>query len=154
MPGALQRMRMALKPGGQLFLLAGPIWAGHRGHHLYPRGFPDDPGRVTKLLSFLRPWQHLAQTQSEMFRDLLPAFGQEFSEVVVGSIYESTRLNRLFTEEYLLQFQTHGLQVQKLIPWVTGPEVDRGLLEEARRRHPAFREFEWEGFNCLLKREA
>lgn len=152
LPGALRTMRTALRPGGSMYLLVGPIWSSYRGYHIYPDYFPESGDRTRRLLETLRPWQHLAQNRPEMHASLRAEFGEEFAEVVTASMYESTRLNHLFAEEYFMLFQSQGLHVKHLVPWATGPEVDRSLLPEVRRRHPCFTRFEWDGFNCLLER--
>lgn len=150
MPGALHRMRAALKPGGKLCALVGPIWSGYRGHHLYLDNFPGRAEESRRLVELLRPWNHLVLTRPEMFAMLQPELGDEFAALAVSSIYESNRINRLFAEEYLRHFDNLAFEIERLDPWSTASEVDRALLPAARSRHPVFKRFEWDGFTCVL----
>lgn len=101
LPLALDKMFLALKPGGKLFSMFSPIWSAHDGHHL-----PDIVDKQGKKFVFygycpIPPWGHLLMTPPEMYSHLCQFTDKETANLIVYYIYHSPHINRLFTEDYL-----------------------------------------------------
>ncbi|MEH2295226.1 methyltransferase domain-containing protein [Nostoc sp.] len=100
LPLALDKMFLALKPGGKLFSMFSPIWSAYDGHHL--PNLVDQQGRKFHFGdSPITPWGHLLMSPPEMYSHLCQFTDIETANVMVYYIYHSPHINRLFTEDYL-----------------------------------------------------
>lgn len=152
--GALRRMRAALRPGGVLVAQVGPIWSGYRGHHIFPGHLKElGADKTDDLLDHVVPWQHLLMLPTEMGVWLTPRYGQEFADAAVEWIYGSSRLNRLFYDEYFRLFQEGGFTAAGL--QVNGGRVPVGwehaLGPALAARQPGQTHFEVDSFWITLE---
>ena len=96
---ALNQMFRALKKGGHLFTLFGPIWSSDVGHHL---SICTDDGRELHFLQgILAPWEHLTSTRGAIYVKLAALYGEKTAQRAVTYIYDYADLNRLVEREYL-----------------------------------------------------
>ncbi|MEZ5976384.1 MAG: hypothetical protein R3E96_16530 [Planctomycetota bacterium] len=65
-------------------------------------------------------------------------------------MYEALHWNRLFADEYFDYFAQHGMAVVQNYPWGPDP-VEKKVWKQVRKLYPAYRDFEWDGFTCLLR---
>ena len=96
---ALARMYHALKPGGYLFTLFGPIWSSDVGHHLSVKN--DNGGDLNFNDGVLAPWEHMTSTPDALLARLTTEYGSPTAHRAVTYIFEYPDLNRLFEKDYL-----------------------------------------------------
>ncbi|NEP06539.1 MAG: methyltransferase domain-containing protein [Okeania sp. SIO2G4] len=100
LPAALDKMFLALKPGGKLFSMFSPIWSAYDGHHL-PK-ITDQAGKVFDFgNSPIPPWGHLLMKADELCHYLYQYTDKETAELMVDYVDNSPHINRYFTEDYL-----------------------------------------------------
>ena len=98
LPAALARMYRALKFGGELYTLFGPIWSSDVGHHL---SIPTDGGGLHFFEGPLGPWEHLTSTPAAIHARLAREHGMAVADRAIAYIYEDQGLNRLYEHQYL-----------------------------------------------------
>jgi len=94
-----RRMFGALKPGGYLFTLFGPIWSSDVGHHLSVR--TDDKRELHFFDGVLAPWEHLTSSREAIRERLARLYGEKTAQRAVDYIYDFRDLNRLSEQDYL-----------------------------------------------------
>lgn len=95
---AFAGMYRALRPGGYLFTLFGPIWSSDVGHHL---SLSTDKGTLYFGDGVLDPWEHLTSTPEAIHVKLERQHGPRVASRAVEFIYTYPDLNRLFEHQYL-----------------------------------------------------
>jgi hypothetical protein len=98
-------MYRALKPGGYLFTLFGPIWSSDVGHHL---SLSTDKGTLYFGDGILEPWEHLTSTPEAIHSKLERQHGPRVASRAVEFIYTYPDLNRLFEHQYLAILNESG----------------------------------------------
>jgi SAM-dependent methyltransferase len=151
LPRLLRRAQALIRPGGLAWFLVGPIWSGHRGHHVYPGHFAPYVDKTASFLAKIDPWQHLLMSSIEFYRWLLENWGAEFADLAHHRIFESSRLNRLFFQDYEVAFELSGLRTVLFRPWES-PCPSDAHLQRVRRRFPETHGFDVDGFEILLSR--
>lgn len=95
---AFVKMHEALKPGGHLFSLFGPIWSSDVGHHL---SVTSDKGEELHFFDgILDPWEHLTSTPEALQSKLEALYDLPTAQRAVEYIYRYHDLNRLYEHEY------------------------------------------------------
>ncbi|MBJ6727761.1 methyltransferase domain-containing protein [Geomesophilobacter sediminis] len=99
LPLALEKMAQALRPGGKLYALFGPLWSSYNGHHL-----PEIEDRAGNRWSFsnspVPPWAHLLVRPMELFDFLCSKTDPETAREIVYFVYSSPHINRFFLDDY------------------------------------------------------
>lgn len=104
---AFGKMRRALKPGGYLFTLFGPIWSSDVGHHLSIT--TEDKRELLFFEGVLAPWEHLTSTREAIYAKLALQHGEITARKAVSYIFDYHDLNRLFEHDYLRIVRESGL---------------------------------------------
>lgn len=99
---ALDRMYDALRDGGYLFTLFGPIWSCDVGHHLSVKN--DNGGDLTFNDGVLGPWEHLVSSREQIRSRLSAKYGESTAERAVTYIYDYPDLNRFVESDYIELF--------------------------------------------------
>jgi len=109
---ALHRMAEALRQGGHLFSLFGPIWSCDVGHHL-------SIATETEIFHFndgvLAPWEHLTSTPDQMLQRLAQKYGGSTAARIVEFVYTFPDLNRLTESDFERLFLECGLETVLLL---------------------------------------
>ena len=150
-PKLLRRINSLLRPGGSAWLLVGPIWTGHRGHHIFPQDYPGYARETSELLDRLEPWHHLLVDPMELYEWVQGYWGASFADVVHSSVYESTRINRMSYSDYQRAIALSGMSVVAFQAWDLAPEL-QSHLERVQARFPHQKGFEVNGFHVLLQK--
>jgi SAM-dependent methyltransferase len=156
---ALLEMHRILVPGGRLYSHFGPIWSTSYGHHLWMTY----RGRLFNYWNtILPPWCHLLMTPREVVEHChqspdagIVAAAEPIAEYVFGS----SEQNRLLYEDYERIVQASPFEVG-LFKGYDHPELaalhqtaDIGRrLDQVHRRHPAARNFGYDGITVLLRK--
>jgi SAM-dependent methyltransferase len=151
LPRLLRRAHALLRTGGLAWFLVGPIWSGHRGHHVYPGHFAPYVDKTAAFLAKIEPWHHLLISSMEFHRWLFRNWGAEFADLAHYRIFESARLNRLFFQDYEIAFEQSGLDKVLFRPWES-PCPSQVHLGRVQRRYPEAYGFDIDGFEILLTR--
>lgn len=149
-PVALERMYRALRPGGRLFAMIGPIWSAHDGHHLPP--ITDKSGvRMDFHSSPIPPWGHLLLRPPEMYRHLITATDAETAQAIVYAVYHAPGINRLFTEDYIAYVNDSPFEVEEITAmWNT--EIKQNVQQALEAAHPGRKHFANNGLRAVLRR--
>lgn len=150
LPQALRVMHHCLKPGGHLFTMHSPIWSAFDGHHL-PIGIPArfKGSQGTQDLVF-RPWEHLLLTRPQAFKTSQSRFDTELAEEVIYYTYNSDHINRYFSEDYLMAFETTPFEISQY--QLTFPSQPPAQIQEAlKQRFPGYSQFSNNGILGLLR---
>ncbi len=149
---SLEKMWLALAPGGMLYSYFAPIWPSPIGHHL-PR-ITDSSGKTFSFTSSpIDPWAHLVMTPPEMFHHLRSHTDIKTASVMTFYIYNSSFINRLFVEDYEHFFRAskfsilHTQNIQTI-------EMPKGVEKILRARNPPYKIFNSSGMLVVLKRDS
>lgn len=96
---AFGRMFRALRQGGYLFTLFGPIWSSDVGHHLSI--LTEDRRELHFFDGILTPWEHLTSNREAIHVKLAALYGEKTARRAVTYIYDYPDLNRLAEGDYL-----------------------------------------------------
>lgn len=151
LPAALEKMYLALKPGGQLFSMFSPIWSAPDGHHIPTvvdqAGRTFDRGKNCPI----PPWGHLLMRPSEMCNYLYQITDRETAELITFYTYNSNHINRFFSEDYIEFIQQSSFVVERLdltFPTNVSPDIQSNL----ENRFPGCRYFSNNGIMMVLRR--
>lgn len=150
LPAALDKMFLALKPGGKLFSLFAPIWSSCDGHHL-PK-ITDRSGQVFDFAnSPIPPWGHLLIRPPELCDYLYQYTDKETADLIVYYVYNSPHINRYFTEDYLSFIEASLFEIVQ-INLMFEVSVDESIQTRLERLCPGRRLFKNNGLLTLLER--
>lgn len=142
--GAFDTMYRALRPGGYLFTLFGPIWSSDVGHHL---SLSTDRGSLHFGDGVLEPWEHLTSTPEALRAKLAQRHGGAVADRAVDFIYTYPDLNRLFEHDYLDVLAKSAFARVMIVrnkkgrpPSVTGATSTRELVMVLKKGRPGFLE--------------
>lgn len=128
----LRQLHTALRPGGQLFSLFGPIWSSDVGHHL---SIPTPKGEVHFYDGVLDPWEHMTSTPEKLRAKLEAKYDATTAARAVEFIYDYPDINRLCEHEYLEMLEGSGFSKVLVLknkhgspPKVAGASATRELL--------------------------
>ncbi len=153
LPQALEKMYLALKPGGKLFSMFAPIWSSRYGHHLPT--LTDKSGRTIDRdkNSLIPPWGHLIMRPPELCRHLYQLTDRETSDTIVYYVYNSDHINRFFAEDYINfieQSSFRSIRVQH--PPIFESPITPELQQQLERLYPQRSQFSNDGFIVVLER--
>ncbi len=149
-PAALDSMYRALRPGGQLFAMVGPIWSANDGHHLPP--ITDKSGVEMDFHSSpIPPWGHLLMRPPELYRHLLSKTDAQTAQKIIYDVYHSDFINRLFTEDYASHIQDSPFEVIEIAAaW--NIKMDEKLQKALEAAYPGRKHFANNGLRIHLRR--
>ncbi|NBD19020.1 MAG: glycosyltransferase [Cyanobacteria bacterium] len=149
-PAALEKMYLALKPGGKLFSMFSPIWSAHDGHHL-----PEITDKQGNNYSFgnspIPPWGHLRMSPPTMCKHLYQFTDKETADRMVYYIYNSPFINRFFTEDYIEFINQSSFQVSQL-NLTFQSQIDPQIQKELEERYQGKKNFTNNGILAVLEK--
>lgn len=136
----LERVHMALRPGGTMMSMYSVIWSSHFGHHLW--GVTDKAGRTYYIESSPIPkWGHLLMRPHEMYQYLLNHTDPDAADEIVYHVYHSEILNRLFYEDYEGYFARSPFQNIEMGRFIPDVEPDAETQARLEALYPGFKKF-------------
>lgn len=151
LPLALDKMFLALKPGGKLFSMFAPIWSAYDGHHL-----PNLVDKQGKKFHFgdspIPPWGHLLMSPPEMYSYLCQFTDKETANLMVYYIYHSPHINRLFTEDYLAYINQSSFITDKIDLIFTHP-IDLEIKSKLEHFYPGRKYFQNNGILLICGKQ-
>ena len=149
-PAALEKMFLALKPGGQLFAVFSPIWSAHDGHHL-PL-MTDSQGRTFDFHnSPIPPWGHLFMKPAELCRYLYQFTDKKTADLITYYVHNSPNINRFFTEDYVEFINQSLFSVQKVDGIGLCP-IDEVTQKTLEKLYPGRTQFANNGILAVLNK--
>lgn len=151
LPLAIEQMLHYLKPGGKLFTMHSPIWSAYDGHHL-PLGIPERFDQKLQHQSYIfQPWGHLLQSRSQTYADISNRFDKQFAEEVIYNTFNSTHINRYFSEDYFAIFNNSGFDILNYL--ITFPRNPDPKTQQAlETRYPGYKQFGNNGIYAILQK--
>ena len=151
LPLALNKMLQCLKPSGKLFTMHSPIWSAHDGHHL-PIDVPKRFDRSLNHQNYIfKPWGHLLQSRKTTFKDISQRFDTEFAEEIIYNTYNSNHINRYFSEDYKIIFESSEFEISEY--QITFPSNPNAEIQHAlEMSFPGYKEFSNNGIYAILKK--
>lgn len=151
LPLALRKMLLCLKPGGRLFTMYSPIWSAYDGHHL-PIAIPDRFDTQLSHQSYIfRPWGHLLQNREQVFADICSRFDTDFADEVIYSTWNTTHINRYFSEDYRIIFEHSGFELLEYHETYLYPPMSE-IQAELESRFPGYKQFSNNGIYAILRK--
>ena len=145
--GAFDKMYQALRPGGLLYTLFGPIWSSDVGHHL---SLSTDNGTIHFGDGVLEPWEHLTSTPEAIGAKLQARYGKSVADRAVEFIYTYPDLNRVYEHQYLEVLAKSKFSPVMVVrnkkgypPKVAGATSTRELVMVLKKGRPGILERGW-----------
>ncbi|MDM3859421.1 MAG: glycosyltransferase [Aphanizomenon gracile PMC644.10] len=151
-PAALEKMFLALKPGGQLFSVFSPIWSAHDGHHLPTITEVSEQRKFDFHSSPIPPWGHLLMRPSELCHYLYQFTDKKTADLMVYHVYNSQHINRFFTEDYL-DFLTQSSFKIKKFDLIGLCEVPEEIQQKLEILYPGRKNFSNNGIIAVLDKK-
>ena len=149
-PAALEKMFLALKPGGQLFAVFSPIWSTHDGHHL-----PLMTDLQDRSFDFhnspIPPWGHLLMKPAELCGYLYQFTDKKTADLITYYVYNSPHINRFFTEDYVEFINQSLFSVQK-VEAIGLCEIDQVTQKTLEKLYPGRTQFANNGILAVLEK--
>lgn len=151
-PQAFNKIYHALKLGGYYYSLAAPIWSCHNGHLHLSKHSASGEKYDYSTNSPIPPWGHLLMRPPELYEFLCQVTDFETAASLIYDVYNSSRINRFFLEDYLhfLKMSPFSQGQFNPMPKVSVPSETQTQLET---RYPGYHEFASPGFQFLLARD-
>ncbi len=150
-PLALEKMFLALKPGGQLFSIFTPIWSAHDGHHLPPITEPNQGKTFNFQNSPIPPWGHLLMRPPELCRYLYQHTDKETADAITHYVYNSPHINRFFTEDYVEFINQSSFIVKRLEP-IGLSKIPKNTQQTLEKLYPGRTQFANNGILAVLEK--
>ena len=129
---ALQKIYKALKKGGTLSTLLGPIWSCHKGHHIWIK-------QNDKLLTFndkpMDNWAHLLYSEKELSEQLKNHYDAETLRLILFQTYRTDFLNRLFFDDYKNLFLNSKFEIKEMRDWHKPLEPNKSTLKKLQEKY-------------------
>lgn len=148
---AFLNMHKALKPGGLLSALFGPIWSGNIGHHIYlihPR--------TNEIIYFndcpIPEWSHLYFSHEQLIEILKTKFTDDIIDEIIEQTFFRNDKNRLFYEDYIRIINNSEFNINELRNWhepINPPEEIQKIMEE---KHPNKKNFSTRSLKIILQK--
>jgi len=151
LPLALDKMFLALKPGGKLFSIFSPILSAYDGHHL-PEIIDAKGNKYNFGNSPIPPWGHLLMSRGEMTRYLYEKIDKATADQIVYYVYQSNHINRFFTEDYIDAVRQTQFKVNKL-DLVFPSSINPVQEEKLKLMHPGKKYFTNNGILLVLEKD-
>ena len=149
-PVALEKMFLALKPGGKVFSIFSPIWSARDGHHL-PM-ITDSKGKSFNFSnSPIPPWGHLLLRPPQLSNYLYQLTDKQTANQIVYYVYNSPHINRFFTEDYI-EFINQSLFAIHKIELTFHCQIDRETQANLEKLHPGRTHFTNNGMLVILEK--
>jgi len=150
-PLPLEKMFLALKPGGQLFSIFTPIWSAHDGHHLPPITEPNQGKTFNFQNSPIPPWGHLLMRPPELCRYLYQHTDKETADAITHYVYNSPHINRFFTEDYVEFINQSSFKVKRLEP-IGLSKIENNTQQTLEKLYPGRSQFANNGILAILEK--
>ena len=150
-PLALEKMFLALKPGGQLFSIFTPIWSAHDGHHLPPITEPNQGKTFNFQNSPIPPWGHLLMRPPELCRYLYQHTDKETADAIAYYVYNAPHINRFFTEDYV-EFINQSSFIVKRLEAIGLIQIEKTTQETLEKLYPDRTQFANNGILAVLEK--
>ncbi|MGD1902797.1 MAG: class I SAM-dependent methyltransferase [Geitlerinemataceae cyanobacterium] len=150
MPQALEKMYLALRPGGKVFSMFCPIWSAPDGHHI--PAVTDKQGVTIERGGENCPipdWGHLTMRPPEMCAHLYQYTDRETADLLVYYIYNSDHINRFFLEDHL-QFVEQSPFLAEILKPIYPRQAAPDAIEKLKRLYPGDRDFLSNGLMMVL----
>jgi SAM-dependent methyltransferase len=151
LPLALEKMKLALAPGGKLFSMFAPIWSSYNGHHL-----PEIVDAAGEHWSFgnspVPPWGHLLFRPTELYDLLCSKMDQETAKEIVYFVYNSPHINRFFLDDYIEMVERSCFVIQQAQP-VFEVAVPEQVKTQLQARYPGRKDFGHSGILFVLEKK-
>lgn len=151
LPLALDKMFLALKPGGKLFSMFSPIWSAYDGHHL-PEIIDKSGNKYNFGNSPIPPWGHLFMSRGEMSRYLYEKIDKTTADTIVYYVYQSNHINRFFTEDYLDAIEQSLFSINRLELTFASP-INPAIEQKLKLMYPGKKEFANNGILLVLDKD-
>lgn len=149
-PLSLDKMYLALRPGGMVFTLFSPVWSAHNGHHI-PE-IKDNYGNVfSSGKNPIPPWAHLILRPADLCRHLYGVTDKDTADLIVYHVYHSPAINRFFTEDYIKFFTQSRFKIGK-IENIFPVETQENTLSILETLHPGRSCFTNTGMQVILEK--
>jgi hypothetical protein len=151
LPLALEKMFRYLRPGGNLFTMHSPIWSAYDGHHL-PIGIPERFDQKMSHQNYvLKPWGHLLSNRTQTYTDISNRFDKAFAEEVIYNVYNSTHINRYFSEDYYVIFSSSDFRILEYkLSFLRSPAPEVQQILETK--FPGYKQFSNNGIYAILQK--
>ncbi|WP_333335946.1 methyltransferase domain-containing protein [Microcoleus sp. BROC3] len=150
-PLALEKMFLALKPGGQLFSIFTPVWSAHDGHYLPPITEPNQGKTFNFQNSPIPPWGHLLMRPPELGRYLYQHTDKETADAITHYVYNSPHINRFFTEDYV-EFINQSSFIVKRLEAIGLIPIEKNTQETLEKLYPGRTQFANNGILAVLEK--
>jgi hypothetical protein len=146
-PTFLAKCHSALKQNGAFMTRFGPLWSCRIDHHAYVSNqinFHD--------VSVIGEWGHLLLKPTEMMERILSkGFTFKDAAATVEQVYTSSRINRIFAEEYKGFFSISDFTHSDFqAAWAAQPSG--AILEQLRYLHPKYSDFSTGSWQVVASR--
>ncbi|MCX7164832.1 MAG: class I SAM-dependent methyltransferase [Rhodocyclales bacterium] len=146
----LAEMHRILVPGGIVYAEFGPIWSSGLGHHVCATADGQQARHWDPRLNPLADFSHLLQSRDEMRTTIANRVPPRLEEGILGWVYDSDAINRLFFEDYLRLVEESPFE---MIQMSTDREhVAADMLATLRMRHPSYQVFDVRNVELVLRK--
>jgi SAM-dependent methyltransferase len=149
---ALEKMYQALKLGGYLVALASPVWSSTNGHLL--TSVEDRVGNTFHFGNSPIPaWGHLLMRPPQLYELLCEHTDLWTAGKIIYEVYQSLRVNRFFTEDYIQFVRSSPFFNEKAIVKSIFPtQIVEDLQQKLEFLHPGYKNFSDQGLVFMLVR--
>jgi len=150
LPSALDKMFFALRPGGKLFSMFSPVWSAFDGHHL-----PNIKDKNQQHFNFrnspIPPWGHLLMSPPQFAEYLYQYTDRETANLMTYYVYNSSLINRFFTEDYFSFFVQSYFEIDKF-DLIFSHQIDDDIQSQLEELHPGRTHFSNNGILTILNK--
>lgn len=151
-PQALEKMFLALKPGGKLFSMFCPIWSAHDGHHIPTivdnNGISIERGAANCIIP---AWGHLLMRPAEMCKHLYQHTDKNTADLLTYYIYSASHINRYFLEDYLQFIKQSSFKVDR-IDHIYPVQARESQIKHLQVLYPGRKDFLSNGLMIILSK--
>jgi SAM-dependent methyltransferase len=151
-PAATEKIFQSLKLGGAYCALAAPVWSCYNGHFFNTKKSPTGKEYNYHESCPVPPWGHLLMRPPQMYNHLCRTIDFDTAAAITYEIYNSSRINRFFLEDYLnfLKLSPFSQGHFRPMPPMSIPEDIQAKLEAL---YPGYQNFSYQGFSFTLYRD-
>lgn len=151
-PAATEKIFQSLKLGGCYCAFSAPIWSCHNGHFFTEKKSASGENYNYHDNSPVPPWGHLLMRPPQMYEHLCRAVDFDTAAAITYEIYNSSRINRFFLEDYIhfLKLSPFSQGQFRPLPPMSIPANVQAKLESL---YPGYQNFSSQGFSFTLFRD-